>query len=92
MPTYRVWTASSLALAYARAGRETDALALAAHVVEWSATVGGGATTFSASRLVETYLLAGNLADATRLADRALAESRDWKERSLEAHALRLLG
>ena len=91
MPTYRGWIASSLALAYARTGGETEALALAAQVVEWSATATGIAS-FSVSRLVETYLLVGNLADATPLADRTLAESRAGKERSLEAHTLRLLG
>jgi tetratricopeptide (TPR) repeat protein len=90
MPTYRSWIAASLALAYARAGRETEALALAAQVVEWSTTVAGVALT--ASRLVETYLLVRNLADATSLADRALAGFRDWKEQSQEAHTLRLLG
>jgi tetratricopeptide (TPR) repeat protein len=91
MPTYRGWIAPSLALAYARVGRETEALALAAQVVEWSATVAGVAS-FAVSQLVETYLLVGDLADATPLADRTLAESRAGKERSLEAHTLRLLG
>ena len=80
-----------MALAHAQAGLPNEALALAAQVVEWSATT-VGTPAWTASRLGETYLLAGNLADATPLADRALALSRDRNERGVEAQALRLLG
>jgi tetratricopeptide (TPR) repeat protein len=91
--SYLTWgsPATTMALAHAQAGRPNEALALAAEVVERSATT-VAAPAWTASRLGETYLLAGNLADATPLADRALALSRDRKERGVEAHALRLLG
>ena len=89
--SFRGWPAATMALAHAQAGRLNEALALAAQVVEWSATT-VGAPAWTASRLGETYLLAGNLADATPLADRALALSRDRNERGVEAQALRLLG
>jgi tetratricopeptide (TPR) repeat protein len=89
--TFRGWPAATMALAHAQAGRPNEALALAAEVVESGATT-GGASSWTTSRLGETYLLTGNLADATPLADRALALSRDRKERGVEAQTLRLLG
>jgi tetratricopeptide (TPR) repeat protein len=89
--TFTAVPTATMALAHAQAGRPNEALALAAQVVEWSAKP-FGVPAWIASRLGETYLLAGNLADATPLADRALALSRDRNERGVEANALRLLG
>jgi tetratricopeptide (TPR) repeat protein len=85
------WSGVSLALANARLGRHAEALSLVAQVANWKAVTLSRSSPAPA-RLAETYLLVGNLADATPLAEGALVRSRDRKEQGLEAHALRLLG
>jgi tetratricopeptide (TPR) repeat protein len=67
-----------------------EALSLAAQTVEWSDMPLHWA--LLATRLGETYLVAGRLPDAVSLADRALTLSRNCKERGHEALALHLLG
>jgi class 3 adenylate cyclase/DNA-binding winged helix-turn-helix (wHTH) protein/tetratricopeptide (TPR) repeat protein len=78
-----------LGLAYALSGRVAEALLLFEQVVEqamgtqqWTAPIRKG----------EGYLLAGNLEEASTLAERALALSRTHKARGNEAWSLRLLG
>jgi tetratricopeptide (TPR) repeat protein len=78
-----------LGLAYALSGRIPEALLLFEQAVEqamdtqqWTAPIRKG----------EGYLLAGNLEEASTLAERALALSRTHKARGNEAWSLRLLG
>jgi tetratricopeptide (TPR) repeat protein len=78
-----------LGLAYALSGRIPEALLLFEQVVEqemgtqkWTAPILKG----------EGYLLAGDLEEASTLAERALALSRTHKTRGNEAWSLRLLG
>jgi tetratricopeptide (TPR) repeat protein len=78
-----------LGLAYALSGRITEALRLFEQAVEqamgtqqWTAPILKG----------EGYLLAGNLEEASTLAERALGLSRTHKARGNEAWSLRLLG
>jgi transcriptional regulator with AAA-type ATPase domain/tetratricopeptide (TPR) repeat protein len=72
--------AAFLALAYGLAGRATDAIPLLGQI-EGNSVVRG-----------EAYLLAGDVEEAHRLAQRGLAHARDHKMRSNEARALWLLG
>jgi tetratricopeptide (TPR) repeat protein len=81
--------AMHLGVAYALSGRIPEALLLFEEVVEqamgtqqWTAPIRKG----------EGYLLAGNLEEASSLAERALALSRTHKARGNEAWSLRLLG
>jgi class 3 adenylate cyclase/tetratricopeptide (TPR) repeat protein len=69
-----------LALAYALAGRTTDALPLLEQI-EGNPIIRG-----------EAYLLAGCVEEADRLAQRGLAHARDHKMQGNEARALWLLG
>jgi class 3 adenylate cyclase/tetratricopeptide (TPR) repeat protein len=85
LPAPRSYAAATLALAYARAGRLDEALSVAAQVA------GSAKASFTISRLGEAYFVAGRLADAAPLADRALTLARDQKERGHEALALHLL-
>ena len=78
-----------LGVAYALSGRIPEALLLFEQAVEqamgtqqWTAPIRKG----------EGYLLAGNLEEASALAERALALSRTHKARGNEAWSLRLLG
>jgi tetratricopeptide (TPR) repeat protein len=80
IPLYYRFAAVYLALAYALAGRATDALPLLGQI-EWNPIVRG-----------EAYLLAGEVEEADRLAQRGLANARDRNMRGEEAWALRLLG
>jgi tetratricopeptide (TPR) repeat protein len=87
IPIYFSIAAACLALTYARCGRAADALALVDQ--------GVGQTGFSNFRLAlagETYRLVGRLENARRLALRTLEDSRNHKERGLQAQLLRLLG
>jgi tetratricopeptide (TPR) repeat protein len=79
-PIYYRLCAVHLALAYALAGRATDALAILGQV-EGNPVVRG-----------EAYLLVGDVEAADRLAQRGLASARDRKMRGAEARALWLLG
>jgi predicted ATPase/class 3 adenylate cyclase len=78
--TYYPGAATNLALAYALAGRATDALAVLRQV-EGNAVVRG-----------EAYLRAGEVEEAHRLAQRGLENARHRKMRGAEARALWLLG
>jgi tetratricopeptide (TPR) repeat protein len=80
IPLYYRFAAAYLALAYALAGRATDALPLLGQI-EWNPVVRG-----------EAYLLAGEVEEADRLAQRGLATARERNKRGEEAWALRLLG
>jgi class 3 adenylate cyclase/tetratricopeptide (TPR) repeat protein len=77
---YYRFAAVHLALAYALAGRATDALPLLGQT-EGNTAVRG-----------EAYLLAGEVEEANWLAQRGLANARDHKMRGNEARALWLLG
>jgi tetratricopeptide (TPR) repeat protein len=72
--------ATYLALAYALAGRATDAL-------PWLGQIEGNPVVRG-----EAYLFAGKVKEADRLAQQALAHSRHRKMRGKEARALWLLG
>jgi class 3 adenylate cyclase/tetratricopeptide (TPR) repeat protein len=75
--------AASLAIAYARAGRLADTASLLKDMPHRTDLV---------LRCSEAYLLAGCVAEASQLAQRALAHSRDHHEQGNEAQALWLLG
>jgi tetratricopeptide (TPR) repeat protein len=79
-------SAPYLALAYALAGRVTDALVVLGQL--------GGNIGILPSPLVhgEAYLYTGRVEEAHRLAQRALTGARDHKTRGHEARALWLLG
>ena len=81
---------SSLGLAYALSGRVAEALSLLEQVVVSEDT--GLEGSYAMIGLGEAYLLAGRPENASHLAERALALSRDRKERGNQAWALRLLG
>jgi tetratricopeptide (TPR) repeat protein len=81
--------ASRLGYAYALSGRVSEALPLLEQVI----SNGRGAShALYVAHLSEAYLLAGRTEDGLERAQRALALSRDQKQRGYEAYALRLLG
>ena len=85
--------AATLGAAYTLGGRLTDALPLLTQAVEQAPTM--ETVDFQALCSVplgEAYLLAGRLEEARALAERALALTRQYQERSNQAYALRLLG
>jgi tetratricopeptide (TPR) repeat protein len=86
IPLFYSTSAPFLALAYALAGRATDALAVLGQV--------GGNTDVPILPLIcgEAYLHAGYVEEAHRLAQRGLAHARHHKMRGSEARALWLLG
>jgi tetratricopeptide (TPR) repeat protein len=87
------WVTASLGYAYALAGHVVAALPLLEQAVEQSAAM--HLMSHHArwmAYLAEAYLLADRLEDAHQLAGRALALSRDLKQRGHEAYAVRLLG
>ena len=87
------FVASRLGCAYANAGRIEEALPYLEQGVEESAAVGRVAfLALSTTWLAEGYLFSGRSEDAFRLADRAVALSRQHKERGHEAWARKLLG
>jgi tetratricopeptide (TPR) repeat protein len=75
--------AASLAIAYAWSGRVADTLSLLEHSPPRTDTV---------LRCSEAYLLAGRVAEASQLAQRALTHARDHQEQGYQAQALWLLG
>jgi DNA-binding NtrC family response regulator/tetratricopeptide (TPR) repeat protein len=81
----------SLGLAYALSGRVPEALPLFDQVAV-SEDTGLGRGSALMFTLSEIYLLAGRLADALQLAERALGLARGRKERGHQAWALRLFG
>jgi tetratricopeptide (TPR) repeat protein len=86
IPLFYLPAAANLALAYALAGRATDALSMLEQV--------GGITDVPYGPLVreEAYLRAGCVEEAHRLVERVLAYAREHKTRGQEARALWLLG
>ena len=90
IPLYLPGLTASLSLAYALAGRVIEVLHLLDQVVVSEDTGGGGSSIMIS--LGEAYLLAGRPENASHLAERALALSRDRKERGNQAWALWLLG
>jgi class 3 adenylate cyclase/tetratricopeptide (TPR) repeat protein len=74
---------ASLAVAYAWSGRLADTASLPKDMPHRTDIV---------LRCSEAYLLAGRVAEASQLAQRALAHSRDHQERGYQAQALWLLG
>jgi tetratricopeptide (TPR) repeat protein len=89
--TMYAWAAPCLAVAYALSGRVSEALPLLEQAVEHGAK-GTGDLAWQMGVTGEGYLLAGDIENATRFADRSLKLSRDARERGSEAQALRLLG
>jgi tetratricopeptide (TPR) repeat protein len=84
---------SYLGSAYARADRLDEAIALLEQAVDAAVSMRFAmAQALRLSLLSEGYLHAGRTADALDSAERALALSREHKERGHEAWTLRLLG
>ena len=75
--------AASLAVAYAWSGRVADTASLLDQTPH---------RTDAVLRCSEAYLLAGRVAEASQLAQRALAHSRDHQEQGSQARALWLFG
>jgi tetratricopeptide (TPR) repeat protein len=82
---YRI-SATLLALAYALTGRTTDAVTMLEQVMR------NADSPFNAVTCGEAYLLAGDVDEAYRLAQRALANTRHRKSRGEEARTLWLFG
>jgi tetratricopeptide (TPR) repeat protein len=82
---YRI-SATLLALAYALANRTTDAVTMLEQVMR------NADSPFNSVTCGEAYLLTGDVEEAHRLAQRALANTRHRKMRGEEARALWLLG
>ena len=80
MPIFYRLSATYLALAYALAGRATDALPVLGQSEGYPVVRG------------EAYLRAGEVEEADRLAQRGLANAREHNKRGEEAWALWLLG
>jgi tetratricopeptide (TPR) repeat protein len=90
VPLFLPSITATLGLAYALSGRVAEALPLLDEVVVHEDPGRGGS--FALLRQGEAYLLAGCPENASRCIARALALSRDRKERGYQAYALRLLG
>jgi tetratricopeptide (TPR) repeat protein len=87
------WVASSLGYVYALSGRLREALPLLEQAVEQSARMQQMVFyPLWMAHLSEAYVLSSRLEEARQCAEQALALSRDYKQRSYEAYALRLLG
>ena len=91
-PGYLPWSAASLGYAYALTGRITEAIPLLEEAVQGAASTGRVGHSLRLAYLSEAYLLAGQMESVLEPALRALALSREHKERGHEAYALRLLG
>ena len=86
-------SASNVGYAYALAGRIAEAVALLEQSVEWATSMGHVALVArNLARLGEGSLLIGRIEEASDLAWRALALSRERKERGSQAWVFRLLG
>jgi tetratricopeptide (TPR) repeat protein len=86
------WITASLGYAYALAGRITEATPLMEEAVQRAASTGRVGQSLRLAYLSEAYVLAGQMESVLEPALRALALSREHKERGHEAYALRLLG
>jgi tetratricopeptide (TPR) repeat protein len=84
------WAAPCLGVAYAL-WCVSDALPLLERAVEHGAKITGDLA-WQMAVTGEGYLLAGDIDNATRFADRSLRLARDARERGNEAQAQRLLG
>jgi tetratricopeptide (TPR) repeat protein len=85
--------AAALGAVYTLGGRVADAVSLLTQALEQSVATGNVAVQAVGSlTLGEGQLLAGRLAEAHALTERALAHARAHQERGHEAYALRLLG
>ena len=85
--------AAALGFAYALVGRVTDAIPLLEQAMERNTSMGFLArAAFTLTSLSQVYLLVGRSTEASALARRALALSREHKERGSQAWALLLLG
>jgi tetratricopeptide (TPR) repeat protein len=84
--------AASLGLAYALAGRLTEALPLLEQAVAQETAMGGGHVSIWLPALSQAYLLAGRREEAQAHAERALALARTRQERGFQAWALQSLG
>jgi tetratricopeptide (TPR) repeat protein len=85
-------TASALGYAYALAGRLADGVPLLERAVQQPAATGTDYHSFFMSRLSEAHLMVGRWKDASAVAERALALSRQCSEHGNEAWILRVLG
>jgi tetratricopeptide (TPR) repeat protein len=86
-------TAAALGCAYALAGRVAEALPLLEQADQSGAAMGTmGGQSLLVGYVSAAYLLAGRRQEAVHFAGRALALSREYKERGHEAWALQLLG
>ena len=85
--------AAALGLAYALVGRVAEAVPLLEQAVKRNTSMGFlFRMALTLTSLSQVYLLVGRSAEASALARRALALSREHKERGSQAWALRLLG
>jgi tetratricopeptide (TPR) repeat protein len=85
-------TASALGYAYALAGRLADGIPLLERAVQQPAATGTDYHSLFMSRLSEAYLMDGRSKEASAVADRALALSRECSEHRNEAWVLHILG
>jgi class 3 adenylate cyclase/tetratricopeptide (TPR) repeat protein len=93
IPVYVPFTVSRLGCAYAHAGRVSEALPYLEQGVEESLSSGRAAfLALSMASLAEGYLFAGRMDEAVGAAEKALALSKQHKERGHEAWAMKLLG
>jgi tetratricopeptide (TPR) repeat protein len=83
---------ASLGIAYALAGRVTEALPLLERALEQAVAMRGFYPRREAVWLGEAYVLAGRVAEAIPLGQQALEAARAHKQQGWEAYALRLLG
>jgi class 3 adenylate cyclase/tetratricopeptide (TPR) repeat protein len=88
LPILATW----LPYAYALMGRSTEAMELMALLEQTISQRSTGQEVSLHTRLSETYLLVGRLADAHTLAQRVLDRSRTQGEQGNQAWVLRLLG
>ena len=86
-------TTAALGCAYAFAGRVAETLSLLEQAEQRDASMESlSGQSLRMGYVSEAYLLAGRMQEAVHFAGRALALSRDHKERGYQAWALRLLG
>jgi tetratricopeptide (TPR) repeat protein len=93
LPVYFPWVAGALGAAYSLPGRVVDAVLLLTEALEQTTAMEtAGFQTLCRLSLGEAQLLAGHLAEAHALAERALVLAHEHQERGNQAYAMRLLG